>query len=278
MRAATDPAVLNATSGLVGYLRDLVRAGTARIRDLNSFAMTVWLGQLPDGVDTSHPHGELVLAVDYEPPPLRPALPAVLIGRVYPAEPDDPASVPVLADQQPSDDPPDAERYSLVRAFRDWLPTWHEWATRELASRPRRELYETLAQHARLLSQQDDEFEAVLGVGLLTWAPTGSPAVARHILTRRVDLRLDRRTARVCALLAEEAPTRLEDHEFLDSDYGHSAERTLSIRERLAALAPHPLAEETSDALQQWRDTGLDSAVEFDPEWGARPRRVRGPG
>src|SRR5690349_16851489 len=120
MRAATDPAVVNATSGLVGYLRELVRAGTGRVRDLDAYAMTVWLGELPEGVHVPSQPGDLVLAIDYEPAPLRPALPAALIGHVEPAEPDDPMNEPALTALP--EGVTDIERNSLQQTLQDWLP------------------------------------------------------------------------------------------------------------------------------------------------------------
>lgn len=271
MRAATDPVVVTATNGLVGYLRELVRAGTARIRDLDAYAMTVWLGDLPEGVRVPSQPGDLVLALDYEPAPVRPALPAALSGHIEPAEPDDPIKEPVLSAPPGGEDSEDSEgagEPDLPRTLRDWLPAWRSWAAHEKASRPRRELYKKLAQQARVLSLQDDEFEAVLAVGLLTWASSGTPPIVRHLVTRRLDLRLDRRTAQLTASLAAEAATRLEDHEFLDSDDGYSAERTISIREQLATSAPHPLSEEAENITLEWRAVGLETAVQYDLESG----------
>src|SRR5882724_2399838 len=85
VRAATDGAVVGATVGLVGYLRELVRASSQRVLDAETYESRVWLGELPEGVPAPAGSGEVLLRLDYEPPTVPPEPPAVLGGWVEPA-------------------------------------------------------------------------------------------------------------------------------------------------------------------------------------------------
>ena len=290
-RSATDVAVVGATRGLIGYLRDLVLATTTQVRDVANYESVVWLGELPDGLSPPTGDSDIVLDLAYEPPPLQPEVPSILNGQLQPSDIGDPLSPPRLVDDQSpqlrpaGDETKSAEvesyredRLAILLAFRSWLPAWQTWAARELASRPRRALYAELARRARQLSQQDDQYEAVLAVGLLSWKPEQAAPVQRHLITRRAELQLDRRTAKVTVSLVAEAPTRLEDRDFLDADDGHVAERTVAIRERLQGEAPHPLSGDTLAALQAWHELALDEAIDYETGWqrpesaDARPR------
>jgi hypothetical protein len=43
-RVATSPAVLIATAGLIGYLRDMVRMSSRSVRSVDSYESRVWVG------------------------------------------------------------------------------------------------------------------------------------------------------------------------------------------------------------------------------------------
>jgi hypothetical protein len=100
-RAPNDPDVVAATSGLVAYLRDLVRSVRKPVRDCGSYPEVFWLADVPDGVFRSDPScDDVLLVVDHVPRLVPPALPEALEGWVEPAR----------IREASQDDPPLAER------------------------------------------------------------------------------------------------------------------------------------------------------------------------
>src|SRR3954471_14072558 len=84
-RVATSPAVLNATAGLIGYLRDMVRMSSRSVRSVDSYESRVWLGELPEGVATPTEESEVILRLNYEPPSLPPEIPTSLARWLHPS-------------------------------------------------------------------------------------------------------------------------------------------------------------------------------------------------
>src|SRR5947209_15357027 len=97
----SDPGVIAATSGLVAYLRDLVRSVRKPVRDCGSYRDVFWLADMPQGVlQPDLRRDEVLLVVDHVPRLAPPALPEVLTGWVDPAR----------IREAGKDDPPLAER------------------------------------------------------------------------------------------------------------------------------------------------------------------------
>ncbi|WP_406257366.1 AAA domain-containing protein [Streptomyces chartreusis] len=166
-----------------------------------------------------------------------------------------------------------AEAGEVLRAYGVWLERWRRWARRERAERPLRELYEQVYHWHQKLTQQDDQLELVLAVGLLTWSEPSGETVHRHVLTHRLETTADRKTAKVTVRLAAEGALRLEDKSFLDSDDGWAAERAAALAEEIAAQGLDPLGSEVLEHLAQWQERVLQRPVAFSAEW-KQPRSL----
>ena len=92
---------------------------------------------------------------------------------------------------------PRSQALDVLRAYQDWLPLWQQWAREELALRSHRELYRHLSEMARRVDQADDVFEIVIAVGLLALDIPGKRHLNRHLITRRLVVTSDRRTAKI---------------------------------------------------------------------------------
>ncbi|MBV9160762.1 MAG: hypothetical protein JO281_04215 [Pseudonocardiales bacterium] len=157
----SDPGVVAATSGLVAYLRELVRSVRKPVRDCGSYHDVLWFANMPDGVLRPElQRDEVLLAVDHVPRLAPPALPEVVEGWVD----------PVRIREAGQDDPPLAERgpaqvwvrdeYDLpvlarevidrseaatvLDAYTAWVAEWRVWSRQELTAEPRRALHEGL--------------------------------------------------------------------------------------------------------------------------------------
>ncbi|MFE9685415.1 AAA domain-containing protein [Streptomyces sp. NPDC006285] len=296
---ARDEDAIGQTSALIGFLREVVRSSHQRLRD-DRVRPRVWLAQLPEGVKppTAHPGG-LLLTLEHVPQSAPPILPAVLEGWIDPdqCQEADANDAPALAEEGPAPAIPSLpalhspsgqsvseeqdtvrrqEAGEVLRAYGPWRERWRRWAQRERAERPLRELYEQLYLWHQKLTQQDDQLELVLAVGLLTWSDPTDDATHRHLLTHRLETAVDRKTARLTVRLAVDAAARLEDRSFLDSDDGWAAERAAALSEEIAAGALHPLSEAAMERLAQWQERVLQRPVAFSAEW--QPPRAPEPG
>ncbi|MGW6901485.1 AAA domain-containing protein [Streptomyces sp. NPDC054919] len=285
-RHARDQEVIGQTTGLIGFLREVVHSSHKRLRD-DRVRDRLWLAQLPVSVGrpTHRPDGVL-LTLDHVPQAAPPPLPEVLEGWVAPERCQDAvADDPPLSDTGPARERvrdengrewwEEAEDHTVrreeaaevLRAYQKWIVRWRQWAERERTERALRELYEAIYHWHQKLTQQNDQLELVLATGLLTWSASDDDVVHRHLLTHRVETSVDRKTARLTVRLMAEGAARLEDQSFLDTDDGWSAERAAALTEEIAAQSLHLLSTDALAVLAQWQERALQRPVAFSAEW-----------
>ncbi|KWW98756.1 hypothetical protein LI90_385 [Carbonactinospora thermoautotrophica] len=299
MQEEPDALVRDAT-GLFEFLIGLQELRTSRVSNLRQYSKVLWLDDLPDSIATplSHPEAEdeYWVVADRaerirkpEPDPVlapwlderevgdcqldRPELRQVI--RVKAAEED--------AEAEDSDEPRHIELrlddHPEVRAaYEEWLPDWQEWAKTERHFETYRELYLLRQQ----LTEQAENYELLLGFGLLTGA-FGDTEVRRHLITVRGTIDLDHETGRLTVSAAEGADPVLEE-DMLDPAHRVSK----SVREQILALLRDPDAtlwgpdSTVVRALQVWANgNGPDISYDDDPRppqhSGRQPRVTLAP-
>ncbi|MFC1443128.1 AAA domain-containing protein [Streptacidiphilus sp. N1-10] len=282
-RHAGDPEVVAQTAGLIGFLREVVQNSQQRQRDTRT-RESLWLAALPDQIarPRESPSGAL-LSLQHVPREAPPQLPGVLDGWVD----QDLCQVAEAADPPLNAEGPGRERMTdaagrqwweertvrredsleALDAYAAWLPRWRRWAAQERRDQPLRDLYEYLYRWHQRLVHQDDQLELVLAVGLLTWRDPNGETVCRHLLARRVETKVERRTAKLLVHLSPQGATQLEDQDFLDSDDGWHPEQAAALAEQLTARSCHPLSDEALEQLSQWQERALSRPVSFSAEW-----------
>lgn len=286
-RAANDPDVIGQTTGLIGFLKEVVQSSHNRLRDDRRPRERLWLANLPAPVRRPSDRIDgLLLTLDHVPQVAPPPPPDELDGWV-PAErcQDADGGDPPLAAEGPGRElvrAADGRQWweetedhtvrredatEVLRAYGPWLDRWRRWAERERVERALRELYEQIYHWHQKLTQQDDQLELVLATGLLTWSDPRGDVVHRHLLTHRVETWVDRKTARLTVRLMSEGAVRLEDQAFLDTDDGWAPERSAALAEEMAAQSMHLLGAEALDQLAQWQERVLQRPVAFSAEW-----------
>ncbi|MFB8437914.1 AAA domain-containing protein [Streptomyces niveus] len=288
-RTANDPDVIGQTTGLIGFLKEVVQSSHNRLRDDRRSRERLWLADLPASVGRpSDRFDGVLLALDHVPQTAPPPLPEALEGWVSAEQCQDAdGGDPTLAVEGPGQElvraPASSQQWEeaaeehtvrreeaaeVLRAYGPWLTRWRSWADRERAERALRDLYEQVYHWHQKLAQQDDQLELVLAVGLLTWSDPRGDAVHRHLLTHRVETSVDRRTARLVVRLTPDGAVRLEDQTFLDTDDGWAPERSAALVEEIAAQSSlHLLGQEALEQLTQWQDRALQRPVSFSAEW-----------
>ncbi|MFJ8010806.1 AAA domain-containing protein [Streptomyces fagopyri] len=288
--------MIGQTTGLLGFLKEVVQSSHNRLRDDRRSRERLWLAGLPASVRRPADRVDgLLLTLDHVPQTAPPPLPEALDGWVSPERCQDAdGGDPPLALEGPgrelvraADDRQwfeEAEDHTVrredaaevLRAYGPWLDRWRRWAERERAERALRELYEQIYHWHQKLAQQDDQLELVLATGLLTWSDPRGDAVHRHLLTHRVETSVERKTARLTVRLMAEGAVRLEDQAFLDTDDGWAPERSAALAEEIAAQSLHLLGTEALEQLAQWQERVLQRPVAFSAEW--QPPREPEPG
>jgi very-short-patch-repair endonuclease len=285
-----DRELIATTSSLVEFLRDVALARRRRITDVDEYETVLWLDALPGEVrvETNAGPGEMLFAVPRlraESPPEPPA--ALTNWLDKDAIRDSFAASPVLKEKGPAwvvVDRPDGskamaakvlpleEAPDVGRAFETWLPLWHAWAARDRRTAPFRRWYTALAGAAHLVSQQEDQYELVLGTGLLAWRSPSGTQVRNHVLTTRLIAVVDSESDEVRVIVDAEAATRTQDRELLDGEPGYAAARVEAVHDQVrdgAVVAPlvdcEPLA-------KSWAERALDDETPFVAEWAPMPR------
>ncbi|MFF3830723.1 AAA domain-containing protein [Streptomyces sp. NPDC002458] len=271
-------------------MREIVRGSHKPVRDWQKYPEVLWLSSLPDDRLQRHPDGDgLLLKVPHRPPRPAPALPEVLVGWVDPeAAATATPEAPPLAESGPGqgwqeDENGDLfevseilreEAHEVLRVYSRWLDVWRKWSEKERVDRPYRELHQQLYRMVTRIQQDGEEYEAVLGAGLLNiGSARPSARIARHILTAPLMLTMNSVSMTITVALTSGDPARLEDSEFLDADEGYSTRLLGALRDRVDAEGFHPLSRDSQDALAAWaeRAFGTDRAVAFHHGWGRPP-------
>jgi len=262
-KAARRRELVGQVSSLVDFLRALATMGSKPVRDVEAQPRVLWWDALPVeiSVDATAGPGERLAtfpAVAAEPPP---TLPEVLTGWVDASRlADSSAPVPLLVDRtvEEADGSSGFVGDSQVRReYARWSGEWRAWADRDRRSAPARRWYEELSGAHRQLSQQDDQFELVLQVGLLSWLTEDGERVRNHLLSTRLSVDVDARTGALALLVADPASTRLHDRDLLDGVTGFDGVRAEPAREVVRGGLDLPLDESVHEVLEQWRALAL---------------------
>ncbi|MGW2396038.1 AAA domain-containing protein [Kitasatospora sp. NPDC001664] len=262
-----------------------MQSGNKRQRDTRSWG-PLWLADLPAKVPRpSDDEDRPLLLLDPVPQVAAPELPTVLEGWVDErlCQDADVEDLPLMEEgpyRTWAPGPGETDRWQdretvvaredaeeVLRAYGPWLARWRLWAERERAERSHRELYERLYHWHQQLLQQDDQFELVLAVGLLSWSEPNGGAIHRHVLSRRVETQVDRRTARITVRMTGDGAVRLEDGDFLETSDGWVPERSAAFSEELSTRPLHLLGQEALESLAQWQDLVLPRPMSFSSNW-----------
>lgn len=285
-----DRELIATTSSLVEFLRDVALARRQRITDVNSYERVLWLDDLPAevSVDVNAGPGDTLFAIPRLRAEAAPEPPAVLTNWLdKDALRDSTNPSPVLKAKGPAwvvvEQPggskgmvakvlPLEEAPDVGRAFELWLPLWHSWAARDRQAAPFRAWYSALAAAAHLVSQQEDQYELVLGTGLLAWRAPSGTEIRNHILTTRVLAIVDGERDEVRVVLEGDPTTRTQDRELLDSETGYDATRVESVHDQVrddAVIAP---LTDCEAIVKAWAERALDDETPFITEWAPKAR------
>jgi very-short-patch-repair endonuclease len=280
-----DRALIATTSSLVEFLRDVALAKQRRIVDVNEYETVLWLNDLPSAitVDVNARPGETLLTIPRlrgEAPPEPPAALTNWIDRD--SLTDSTARSPVLKEKGPAwvvVEQPDGNKVMAAkilrreeapdvgRAFENYLPAWHAWAARDKRHEPYRRWYNQLASAAHLATQQEDQYEVVLGTGLLSWRSPAGTRIRNHILTTRLIAIVDADRDEVRIVVDDESATRPQDRELLDQEEGFDATRVEGMHDLIREGAVNAPLVDCEPLAKVWAERALDVETPFIVDW-----------
>ncbi|WP_280382492.1 AAA domain-containing protein [Nocardia wallacei] len=151
-----------------------------------------------------------------------------------------------------------------VAVFKKWQAAWAKWAAAERQSRETRKLYEDLELAAKLLEQQDDEYEFVLVAGLLSWKTPDGTQLRRHLISEPLVPTLDRETAEVVVRRGG-GKRRLEDRELLEGQEGYYPQRSAAIKAAVLDSDTSLLDTDIMADVETWLAAALDQPMQAVP-------------
>jgi hypothetical protein len=282
---ATDRALVATTSSLVEFLRDVALARRRRILDVSEYDTVLWLDDLPAevSVEVNAGPGEVLFSVPRLRPEAPPEPPAALTNWIdREAMRDSSQDSPVLKEKGPAwvvVEQPDGtkgiqpkvvsrkEAPDVGRSFENYLPSWQAWAARDRRQAPFRRWYTALAAAANLVSQQDDQYEIVLGTGLLAWRSASGAQVRNHLLTTRLIAVVDTESDSVRVVVDPEASTRAQDRELLDGEPGFDPARVEAIHDLIREDAVESPLVDCEPLVKQWAERALDDETPYVSQW-----------
>lgn len=240
---------------------------TARpVRDLGSYkkdgGAVIWLRDVPahDGFQVGWSADlepdDPVLSIErvsrFDPPkPPRPLIPWVS-GRL-----DDPTSQPSLMDSvfEPSDMGADEweqagttrriEDHPDIRlAFSGWVESWEAWCSREIADARARGFYNELFRVYIEQRNAPEEWELVVGVGVLGWLPDRQTPVLRHLLVHELVLEFDDDSGKIVLRQDPDAALTI-DLDMLDPNDWPDQVRLQELKEAASEYSDHVLSRDT---------------------------------
>ena len=169
---------------------------------------------------------------------------------------------------------PDADEETTKQA-NYWLEKWDAWA----AAKQYQDVYNTLFDAHINASQSSEEFELVLGLGLLAWAPGGKRAestqINRHLFTVTVTSALDKTTGEIRYSLADGAAPLKAEVDFIPVEALQDRSFVKDITAKAAEYAGHIFDIELFDDLGVFTANSLSTSAVYLPRGrGAQPKET----
>lgn len=284
--------VLRKATNLFTFLRNTQQLLAKPVRTVDKFENVLWFADLPQhpGVQIAHGDGEdadldtTLLTVARVPKIDPPAVPAMLEPWLDGAV-DDAAREPtprewIEADTTAVDDADEnhettdpelrrvyrADVSEVDAAFQDWLIDWRQWAKVERRDAPVREFYKQLFAVHLDSTDHIEEFELVLGLGLLSWQPEGHDQVRRHLATAPVSIALDENSGTLTVLPIPAPESLTLELDMLDPALLTSPAAIDEIRSTATNYEGHLLDHDVVGAICRRLLHRLDPDAEYDPE------------
>jgi len=289
---------------LFEYLKRLAELRARTIRDLAEYTEVLWFREVPAEPECRavtalrQPHdqtqgaggAERWLVIERPRRSRPPEVPPVLAPWVDSRALEDSAGEPALLEdaelvtvyQGADGEVERAEPHRLTdhpevpAAWARYRERWERWAAEDRRLKPVYQVYKRLFEVEQLGNHLGEQFETVVGLGLLTWAgPPGTGIVRRHLLTMPAEVAFDAETGRISLGPPADGARLSFEEDMLDGGQLPSRELKQQLDERLLEADPWDRAN-VDATLRAWVHAA-DTRGSFDPSLAPRDRADEAP-
>ena len=154
---------------------------------------------------------------------------------------------------------------TMQQQAEQWLVQWQQWA----AAKKYQEFYQQLFQSHLVASQSSEEYELVLGFGLLTWNGHGPSPIRRHLFTAPVDTIHEKSTGRVRVKFAQSALELKAELDFIPAEILDDRTFVSDVTAKAAEFSSHVLDAELFDELGAITAHSLSTSAVYLPDGAA---------
>jgi len=252
------------TRKLVEFLRELALSKDMLTRDIAKYETVLFLDDLPSIINKTLDHDagpeDVILTAPSIKSTPAPSFPDELSAYIQVEDVDDSS-----LDEAPFDSstPPSVLAGATARK---WADQWLRWAAEDRKLAAAREWHRKLSRAQRLVEVQDDEFEAVLGIGFMS--VNSNNFITRHpLITVGLTLQADPVTGDIEVSIQPSAKARATDRRLLEGSDFYDAKRLVEWHKELREWEPAPLADEAMEILKGWLSSGVNRSFPFDESW-----------
>lgn len=252
------------TRKLVEFLRELALTKDKLTRDVSKYETVLFLNDLPSLIAKSldreaGPEDVILTAPSVKSAP-SPSFPDELSAFIQIEDVDDSSL------EEPPFTPSAPSSVLTGTAARKWAEQWLRWAAEDRKLAAAREWHRKLSKAQRLVEVQDDEFEAVLGIGFMS--VNSNNFITRHpLITVGLTLQADPVTGDIEVAIQPSAKARATDRRLLEGSDFYDAKRLVEWHRELREWEPAPLADEALEILKRWLSSGVDRSFPLDESW-----------
>ena len=266
--------------GLFRYLRDLADLRAKNVRDVTSYELTFWFSELPCEKECYTPawNGEETtdednwLRIDKPVRPELPGTPADCQHWFDSAKLDDVSSEPKLydeivdpkwisSDREDGDDsdstpPPNlllSDHPHVFSAWEEYLERkWRPWRTQYQRWEPVQRAYRKLFAIYQEQQRRGEQYELLLGVGVLLWITASEHEVRRPVVTARATISLEHASGRITVAPAVDGANFAVEQDMLEVNERPPTQDQREIEDRILALESPWDREVIAPILKGW--------------------------
>jgi len=277
---------------LFEYLRKLAELRSRPVRDLSEYTEILWFADVPTEpacravtgmapadpsewvaverpkqIRRPEPSSDLVPWIDVEEledsdaePRLRDEADLVVTHRRHSGE-----EIDQLERHNVNEHPEIQARWTSYRA------EWDRWAAARRRSQPAFTVYKRLFDMEQLATQLGEQYEVVVGIGLLTWSGTAG-SVRRHLLTMPAEMHFEAETGRITVGRPADGARLAFEEDMLEGEQLPARDVIQTLAERLSGLSGEPWDRVALDAVLHTWVNAADIQGAYDPSVVAHTR------
>ena len=254
---------------LFKYLRELALLKSKITRDLSAYDSVIWFHKIPNykgcfsilSTEPSEAHDEIWLEIRKPKEPERPPMPSSCLAWLEDNSDRDPLFEPKLKDEISSSDsviPNKTERLidnpTILQEWQNYIKThWLPWSETYRSWKAANDIYFGLFSVHEQLKKLGEQYELILGLGLINWATPNNQIVKRHIIVGDAYLTFDADRAKFILQGAPDGTKLRFETDMIESSDLPSLGQQEELEDMLSSIQESPWNKDEIDKiLRSW--------------------------